>query len=50
VVKIAIEHLPIGPTYVFPLGPHQNAEALNEERRSRLLAVAEITKAFFGDD
>jgi uncharacterized protein len=50
VVKIALEHLPIGPTYVFPLGPHQNAEVLNEERRSRLLAVAEITKAFFGDD
>jgi uncharacterized protein len=50
VVKIALEHLPLGPTYVFPLGPHQNAEVLNEERRSRLLAVAEITKAFFGDD
>jgi uncharacterized protein len=50
VVKIALEHLPAGPTYVFPLGPHQNAEALNEERRSRLLAVAEITKAFFGAD
>ena len=50
VVKIALEHLPAGPTYVFPLGPHQNADALNEERRSRLLAVAEITKAFFGDD
>jgi uncharacterized protein len=50
VVKIALEHLPAGPTYVFPLGPHQNAPALNEERRSRLLAVAEITKAFFGDD
>jgi len=50
VVKIALEHLPTGPTYVFPLGPHQNADALNEERRSRLLAVAEITKAFFGDD
>jgi len=49
VVKIALEHLPTGPTYVFPLGPHQNAEVLNEERRSRLLAVAEITKAFFGD-
>jgi uncharacterized protein len=50
VVKIALEHLPIGPTYVFPLGPHQHAEVLNEERRSRLLAVAEITKSFFGDD
>jgi short-subunit dehydrogenase len=50
VVKIALEHLPVGPTYVFPLGPHQNADALNEERRSRLLAVAEITKAFFGAD
>lgn len=50
VVKIALEHLPAGPTYVFPLGPHQNADALNEERRSRLLAVAEITKAFFGAD
>jgi uncharacterized protein len=50
VVKIALQYLPAGPAYVFPLGPHQNADALNEERRSRLLAVAEITKAFFGDD
>jgi short-subunit dehydrogenase len=50
VVKIVLEHLPAGPTYVFPLGPHQSADALNEERRSRLLAVAEITKAFFGAD
>jgi len=50
VVKIALQYLPAGPSYVFPLGPHQNADALNEERRSRLLAVAEITKAFFGDD
>jgi short-subunit dehydrogenase len=49
VVKIALEYLPTGPTYVFPLGPHQDAAALNEERRSRLLAVAEFTKAFFGD-
>jgi short-subunit dehydrogenase len=50
VVKIALQYLPAGPSYVFPLGPHQNADVLNEERRSRLLAVAEITKAFFGDD
>jgi short-subunit dehydrogenase len=50
VVKIALEYLPVGPSYVFPLGPHQNAETLNEERRSRLLAVAEVTKTFFGDD
>ena len=50
VVKIALQYLPVGPAYVFPLGPHQNADVLNEERRSRLLAVAEITKAFFGDD
>jgi uncharacterized protein len=50
VVKIALDNLPSGPTYVFPLGPDQNAEVLNEERRSRLLMVTEITKAFFGDD
>jgi uncharacterized protein len=50
VVQIALQYLPAGPSYVFPLGPHQNADTLNEERRSRLLAVAEITKAFFGDD
>jgi short-subunit dehydrogenase len=48
VVQIALRYLPAGPTYVFPLGPHQDANALNEERRSRLLAVAEITKSFFG--
>src|SRR3984957_10395620 len=50
VVRIALEYLPVGPTYVFPLGPHENAAALNEARRARLLAVAEITKAFFGSD
>jgi len=50
VVRIALEYLPIGPTYVFPLGPHENADTLNEARRSRLLAVAEITKGFFGSD
>lgn len=50
VVRIALEYLPIGPTYVFPLGPHESAEALNKARRTRLLAVAEITKAFFGSD
>jgi uncharacterized protein len=50
VVRIALEYLPIGPTYVFPLGPHESAAALNETRRARLLAVAEITKAFFGSD
>jgi uncharacterized protein len=50
VVQIALQYLPAGPSYVFPLGPHQNADTLNEERRSRLLAVAEITKVFFGDD
>jgi short-subunit dehydrogenase len=48
VVQTALRYLPAGPTYVFPLGPHQDADALNEERRSRLLAVAEITKSFFG--
>lgn len=48
VVQIALRHLPLGPAYVFPLGPQQDAAALNEERRSRLLAVTEITKAFFG--
>jgi short-subunit dehydrogenase len=48
VVQIALQYLPAGPSYVFPLGPHQDADTLNEERRSRLLAVAEITKAFFG--
>src|SRR5882757_6742570 len=50
VVQIALQCLPAGPSYVFPLGPHQDADTLNEERRSRLLAVAEITKAFFGAD
>jgi hypothetical protein len=50
VVRIALQYLPVGPTYVFPLGPHQNADALNAERRNRLLAVAEITKSFFGAD
>jgi short-subunit dehydrogenase len=49
VVRIALEYLPIGPTYVFPLGPHENVDELNEARRSRLLAVTEITKAFFGE-
>jgi uncharacterized protein len=29
VVKIALQYLPAGPSYVFPLGPHQNADALN---------------------
>jgi uncharacterized protein len=48
VVRIALDFLPTGPTYVFPIGPHENAETLNEVRRTRLLAVAEITKAFFG--
>jgi hypothetical protein len=47
-VRIALNYLPTGPTYVFPLGPHEKAETLNEVRRTRLLAVAEITKAFFG--
>jgi short-subunit dehydrogenase len=50
VVRIALEYLPIGPTYVFPLGPHESADTLNEARRSRLLAVAEITKGFFGSE
>jgi short-subunit dehydrogenase len=50
VVRIALQYLPVGPTYVFPLGPHEDAEALNEVRRARLLAVAEITAAFFGSD
>jgi short-subunit dehydrogenase len=50
VVQIALQNLPVGPTYVFPLGPHQDADALNAERRNRLLAVAEITKSFFGAD
>jgi short-subunit dehydrogenase len=50
VVRIALQYLPVGPTYVFPLGPHEEAEALNEVRRARLLAVAEITAAFFGSD
>ncbi len=50
VVRIALDFLPIGPTYVFPLGPHENADVLNEVRRTRLLAVTEITKAFFGSD
>ena len=50
VVRIALDYLPIGPTYVFPLGPHESAEVLNEVRRTRLLAVTEITKAFFGSD
>jgi short-subunit dehydrogenase len=50
VVRIALEYLPTGPTYVFPLGPHESADVLNEARRTRLLAVAEITKAFFGSD
>jgi short-subunit dehydrogenase len=48
VVQIALQYLSAGPTYVFPLGPHQDADALNQERRNRLLAVAEITKSFFG--
>jgi short-subunit dehydrogenase len=48
VVRTALQHLPVGPTYVFPLGPHEAADALNEARRSRLLAVTEITEAFFG--
>jgi uncharacterized protein len=48
VVRIALQYLPVGPTYVFPLGPHETADALNEVRRTRLLAVAEITEAFFG--
>jgi len=48
VVRTALQHLPVGPTYVFPLGPHETADALNEARRSRLLAVTEITEAFFG--
>jgi short-subunit dehydrogenase len=50
VVRIALQYLPVGPTYVFPLGPHEEAEALNAVRRTRLLAVAEITAAFFGSD
>jgi uncharacterized protein len=50
VVRIALEYLPTGPTYVFPLGPHESADVLNEARRTRLLAVAEITKTFFGSD
>jgi uncharacterized protein len=50
VVRTAIQHLPVGPTYVFPLGPHETADALNEARRTRLLAVTEITEAFFGSD
>jgi short-subunit dehydrogenase len=50
VVQIALQYLPIGPTYVFPLGPHQNADELNEARHSRLLAVSEITRMFFGED
>ena len=48
VVRIALQYLPVGPTYVFPWGPHESADALNEVRRTRLLAVAEITEAFFG--
>jgi len=48
VVRIALQYLPVGPTYVFPLGPHETADALNETRRTRLLAVAEVTEAFFG--
>jgi len=48
VVRTALQHLPVGPIYVFPLGPHETADALNEARRSRLLAVTEITEAFFG--
>jgi len=50
VVRIALQYLPIGPTYVFPLGPHESADVLNEARRARLLGVTEITKAFFGSD
>jgi short-subunit dehydrogenase len=48
VVRIAIEELSTGPTYVFPLDPRQDPQALNAARRDRLLAVTEITKAFFG--
>jgi uncharacterized protein len=50
VVRIALQYLPVGPTYVFPLGPHEDADALNEVRRTRVLTVAEITEAFFGAD
>jgi short-subunit dehydrogenase len=50
VVRVALQYLPVGPTYVFPLGPHEDADALNEVRRTRVLTVAEITEAFFGAD
>ncbi len=50
VVRTALQYLPVGPTYVFPLGPHESAEVLNDARRARLLAVTEFTKAFFGSE
>jgi uncharacterized protein len=48
VVRIALQYLPTGPTYVFPLDPGEDAEVVNAARRARLLTVTEITKGFFG--
>jgi short-subunit dehydrogenase len=48
VVRTALAYLPEGPTYVFPLDESEKVEELNAARKSRLLKVTEVTKAFFG--
>ena len=48
VVRIALAELPVGPTYVFPMDPREDAQDLNAARRQRLAQVTEITNMFFG--
>jgi short-subunit dehydrogenase len=48
VVRIALAELPVGPTYVFPMDPRENARDLNAARRQRLAQVTQITNMFFG--
>lgn len=50
VVRIALEQLPIGPCYVFPVGPEEfTAAQVTEARRERVKQVIEITNIIFGE-
>src|SRR5690606_2798814 len=51
VVSTLLERLPDGPTHVFAFGPDApNAAQIEKARRERVVAVAEISKMFFGDN
>lgn len=50
VVDTALAQLAIGPCYIFPAGTEaHNADEVTAQRRQRVEAVTEFTKALFGD-